>query len=156
MRLESNWRRESICSQRISRFTCESQKPSTISCTVHQVLLLSSTIRNNHLTGLFGGDVLSRLRLQNPVSEHLRNFFLSTAMAPRGPPPLRPPNGGALSTAKERTKEEAARNVSANALPALCRQQRLELMIVSAAGIYFIDGVDNGTDGSSDKLGRWV
>lgn len=77
-------------------------------------------------------------------------------MAPRGPPTLRPPNGGALSTAKERTKEEAARKVSANVLLAFRRHERLELMTVSATGIYFIDGVDNGTHGSSVKLGQPV
>lgn len=59
------------------------------------------------LTGDFGGEVLSRFRRQNPVSAHLRNFFLSTAAAPRGPPiPARGPViGGAFSTTKERARE---------------------------------------------------
>lgn len=61
-----------------------------------------------------GGDILSRLRLQNPVSAHLRNFFLSTAAAPSGPPdPARGPvSGGAFRTTKDRAREEASRRTA--------------------------------------------
>ena len=75
-----------------------------------------STIRQKckRPTGDLGGEILSRLRLQNPVSAHLRNFFLSTAAAPRGPPsPARGPvSGGAFRTTKESAREEASRRMA--------------------------------------------